>query len=308
MAKPQVENGYTRIANELFEAVLQYNCPGRQRDIIFAVIRFTYGFRKIETELPIKKIANFLHRKKEHVSKDFNKLVKNNVIIIIQEAFFNKPRIVSLNKNYEEWIGRDANSAIVAETATGAETGTVAESAIVDETATDELQNEQPGGGKNETKVVAKTATIKESKETLKKSLKKEPPPRDYIDLVIKIFCEEYQDAKGIEYVVINREKDRSAVGKLQRHYQQELKNRGEKKNSEESLEDFRKFFRRTMQLKDNWLQENMSIPIVLSQFNQIKQKIKKDGNSISSASKATIKGFAGFIIEEINDTESPGN
>lgn len=46
MANPQIENGYTRIANELLEALLLANLSKRQLLVALAVIRQTYGFNR----------------------------------------------------------------------------------------------------------------------------------------------------------------------------------------------------------------------------------------------------------------------
>ena len=41
MGKPQTEDGYLRIANELFDAILAFSFTGRQQKIISAVMRKT---------------------------------------------------------------------------------------------------------------------------------------------------------------------------------------------------------------------------------------------------------------------------
>ena len=46
MASPQCENGYTRIANELLEALCKLHLSGNAMMVLWAVIRKTYGWNK----------------------------------------------------------------------------------------------------------------------------------------------------------------------------------------------------------------------------------------------------------------------
>lgn len=41
-----LEEGYTRIANDLFESIMSANFTARQIKLLMAVIRKTYGFNK----------------------------------------------------------------------------------------------------------------------------------------------------------------------------------------------------------------------------------------------------------------------
>ena len=46
MAGPQLENGYTRLANELLEALTRQKLHGREWAVIMAVARYTYGYQR----------------------------------------------------------------------------------------------------------------------------------------------------------------------------------------------------------------------------------------------------------------------
>lgn len=63
MADVQVETGYTRIANELFEAVLRAPAPSGHKLVLFGIIRLTYGFNRSRDRLAIGYLA-------EHVGMD----------------------------------------------------------------------------------------------------------------------------------------------------------------------------------------------------------------------------------------------
>ncbi len=46
MADPQLKNGYTRIANELLEALIRQKLHSREWAVIMAVARHTYGYQR----------------------------------------------------------------------------------------------------------------------------------------------------------------------------------------------------------------------------------------------------------------------
>ena len=86
MANPQKENGYTSIANELLEKIYQSNFSLREMKIIFAVIRFTYGFNRKEAELSLRFLSNATNLKYRHTQTTVNNLISKNILIINSEA------------------------------------------------------------------------------------------------------------------------------------------------------------------------------------------------------------------------------
>jgi phage replication O-like protein O len=111
---PQTEDGFTRIANELLEAIILSRFSGRQINIIFAIIRCTYGFNKKQDAVSSWQLAKMTNIDRSHVSKTINELVKLNVIKRLPSGRHSHGRFVNdlaINKYYEQW-------ATVAETAT----------------------------------------------------------------------------------------------------------------------------------------------------------------------------------------------
>lgn len=104
MASPQVENGHTRIANELLEALCRFRCSGAQKDIIFGVIRATYGFHKKSRAIGSAYLAKLTGRHPKKVASDVAELIRREVLSETQPYSFNKCRTLSLNKNYDEWV------------------------------------------------------------------------------------------------------------------------------------------------------------------------------------------------------------
>ena len=150
MASPQKENGSTDIANELLEAIYSSNFNAPQLDIIYCLIRYTYGFHRKSHKLSINFIAKATKRHKITISKELVKLIDKNVINVEQKSTYSTSRILSLNKNYSTW-GVSQN-----ETVSQNVTSTVS-------------QNETVGVSQNETKKLKKE-TKKETKDIHTKS------------------------------------------------------------------------------------------------------------------------------------------
>ena len=54
MANPQLENGFTRIANEILEALSKAELSGSEFRLAIAILRFTYGMQKKSAEIKTK--------------------------------------------------------------------------------------------------------------------------------------------------------------------------------------------------------------------------------------------------------------
>ena len=102
MADPQLQNGYTKIANELLEALCRLNISGNEMRILLYIIRRTYGFNRSYTELPLSEISAAVGIRKNHVSEVLNRLSTKNIIELHSNRGI-KPQTISIVKNYEKW-------------------------------------------------------------------------------------------------------------------------------------------------------------------------------------------------------------
>jgi len=96
---PQVEDGYTRIANELYEAITNvHTCPVtiRQMRIVLAVIRRTYGFNKTMDRIADTQVAADTGLPRQMVNKAKNELIDMRVLV-------SNGRQLGVNKHYDEW-------------------------------------------------------------------------------------------------------------------------------------------------------------------------------------------------------------
>jgi phage replication O-like protein O len=100
MANPQLEDGYTRIANELLEAQARIRVPGEARQVIDVVIRKTWGFGKKEDCIPLSQFSLSTGLKKPNCIRALNKAITMNLIIKKDNVTFPTYRI---NKDFDTW-------------------------------------------------------------------------------------------------------------------------------------------------------------------------------------------------------------
>ncbi|MBY3623777.1 replication protein [Acinetobacter sp. CUI P1] len=113
MASPQTENGYTSIAHEILEQVARQRFNGIQRSIIDIVWRYTYGFKRKSHQLAASFIAEAIEADIKGVKVELAKLIQWKVVLVIKEGHGARPRTLSFNKNYDQWIVGDYSPPVV---------------------------------------------------------------------------------------------------------------------------------------------------------------------------------------------------
>ena len=102
MANPQLSNGYTKIANELLEAICRLNVSGNEMRILLYIIRRTYGFNRTYAEIPLSEISGAVGVRTVHISRALKRLAALNLIELHSSKGV-KPQTISIVKNYEKW-------------------------------------------------------------------------------------------------------------------------------------------------------------------------------------------------------------
>ncbi|AWK14111.1 replication protein [Candidatus Fukatsuia symbiotica] len=92
-----IDEGYTRLANELYEELIGVNLTRTQAKVVHAVCRKTYGFHKSMDRITDSQLADLcrITRPKANVVK--NELIKMRVLL-------SEGKKMGLNKNLSEWI------------------------------------------------------------------------------------------------------------------------------------------------------------------------------------------------------------
>jgi phage replication O-like protein O len=98
---PQLENGYTRIANELLEAIIK-KCK-EPIAVFFAVARDTYGYKGYKSnEISNKRMCELTGIKPAHISRAVNTAVKRGYIFVTKTGERIHPTY-RINKKYLNW-------------------------------------------------------------------------------------------------------------------------------------------------------------------------------------------------------------
>ncbi|MGY3853413.1 replication protein [Aeromonas aquatilis] len=91
-----LDDGYTRIANELFEALIGAPITRNQAKVAFAVVRKTYGFNKSTDRISDTQIGKIVMLPRQKVNKAKNELIAMGVLISIG-------REIGVNRVISDW-------------------------------------------------------------------------------------------------------------------------------------------------------------------------------------------------------------
>jgi phage replication O-like protein O len=100
MASPQKENGYTPIANELVEALAHIRVNGEAMQVLWVILRKTYGFQKKSDSIALSQFSLATGLSKIAVRKAVNKLLSLN---IITQKGNDLAKEYCLVKDYSSW-------------------------------------------------------------------------------------------------------------------------------------------------------------------------------------------------------------
>ncbi|EPQ6242374.1 replication protein [Proteus mirabilis] len=116
----RVEDGYTKLANELYEELIGANLTKNQAKVAHAICRKTYGFNKKTDRISDSQLAELTRLPRQKVNKAKNELITMKVIVKVGMA-------IGPNKNLTEWDIPDChqNGVIVTKTVTKSVTKSV---------------------------------------------------------------------------------------------------------------------------------------------------------------------------------------
>ena len=100
MTSPQLEDGYLRLANELFGAITLFPFTKRQYKIVLSVIRKTYGYGKKKDDISLSQFSELTGLNPSHCSESIKELFLLSVLLKQEGQYAQN---YSLNKNYTEW-------------------------------------------------------------------------------------------------------------------------------------------------------------------------------------------------------------
>ena len=110
MADVQLQNGHVRIANALCEALYRLRIPGRHKDVIACVIRYTFGFNRSEDTFASSQIADATGIDARNVRRILSDLVEWG-LIGRRDNGRNRAPTLSIVKDYDVWNVSSTNNA-----------------------------------------------------------------------------------------------------------------------------------------------------------------------------------------------------
>lgn len=96
MASPQLKNGYTRIANELLEALYRTDLTGGEWALIVCIARASYGWGQKEAPISIREAARRLGKHYSHTKRTARALMARGILARNGAA-------ILIAKDYETW-------------------------------------------------------------------------------------------------------------------------------------------------------------------------------------------------------------
>ncbi|WP_313430869.1 replication protein [Siminovitchia terrae] len=103
MANVQLEHGFTKIANELLDAIQSFQFTQNQFKLLLALWRNTYGWNRKECDFSLNKLVSQTGLQKKRVIETLRSLEESNIIIEVKAPVGSSGKIVRFNKNYDSW-------------------------------------------------------------------------------------------------------------------------------------------------------------------------------------------------------------
>lgn len=100
MSNPQLENGYTKISNEILDHLIQTKINENSWQLVLFIIRKTYGFNKKQDKISLSQFVLATQLKKSVVCRGLSRLNNMNIIIRIANDECTTYRF---NKDFDTW-------------------------------------------------------------------------------------------------------------------------------------------------------------------------------------------------------------
>lgn len=195
MANPQLEDGYTSIANELLEAIVTINLSPYETRIFFGIMRKTYGYHKKADHISLSQLEQLTKIPRVNICRTLNHLTDKNMIAKTN----NNSRTTewSIQKDYTLWgISVDSVSADNISTDTLSQDTLPKDNEIVSPQIMGSVSVETVDSVSADNKVVSPEIHTKESKDIIKDTItkdtiqKKEPATRESVRTIFFSFID----------------------------------------------------------------------------------------------------------------------
>jgi hypothetical protein len=100
---PQLEDGYTRIANEWLEAFAVADYPASIMRFVIVVARETWGYNRKEAPIPIEKLREYFPHTSSRIYQMRDDCLRHNLIEVEDGDEYGAP-IYRIQKRYTDWL------------------------------------------------------------------------------------------------------------------------------------------------------------------------------------------------------------
>lgn len=98
---PQLEDGYTRLANDLLDALILARLTSRQWSVVMAVIRKTYGFNKKHDDIGLSQLQAMTRIDRANLSRTVRELVEMRILTRDKGVH---GHMLGINKRSKDWV------------------------------------------------------------------------------------------------------------------------------------------------------------------------------------------------------------
>jgi len=104
MPNPQLEDGFLKLANEVVDSFTKYHLSGNEWQLLWVVIRKTYGFNKKEDAISLTQFQKETNLSRPAVVESLHKLVVKNILVVKKILYINT---YGFNKDYSTWTSSE---------------------------------------------------------------------------------------------------------------------------------------------------------------------------------------------------------
>ena len=116
MASPQKENGFTAISNELIDVFQRLHLSGNQWRLLWAIIRFTYGWNKKVDCISLSSFEKYTGIDRRNLKRNLDVLVQRKIITKDGSGYIME---YGIQKDYSKWqTGVETNTSVNTDTST----------------------------------------------------------------------------------------------------------------------------------------------------------------------------------------------
>lgn len=101
MANPQLENGFIKISNEIYEALMRVRLASSENRILMAIFRKTYGFNKKEDRISLSQFAEMTGISRRNCLRVIQGLKNKNLITV--KKISHVKVIYAFQKDHDRW-------------------------------------------------------------------------------------------------------------------------------------------------------------------------------------------------------------